>query len=433
MRASLGDTGIRGLLRAIVFGNLGVCLALSFAAAQSFLALWWLAMWSELPPVDPATWAAASALLAVLHVLILGRHGAARVLTQCFTSRLQAYAIVSFSFCIVAACVAATLAGALVASSLIGWAGPAHGLAFSMLRASTTAAAIAGLAVVATGLKSARARPVCRRIAIGVAGLPTAFEGTTIAHLSDLHVGNGFGLGRLGLLVDAINELGADLVVITGDIFDRDPSVVPDAAAVLARLQASLGVFVVLGNHDAYTGCEEIVEWLAKRAPALRVLRGDVVRVQRSSEWLELAGLDDPGEDWRVKQGGLRAVADLGKGLSRLAPAILLVHRPDVFGAAAAVGFDIVLAGHYHGGQIVLPGSGGTVNPARLLTERVAGSHRIGEATLHVSRGVGCTGPRLRIGCSPEFSLIELRRLVGRGRGQLGIDRRLERVERLGT
>ena len=134
---------------------------------------------------------------------------------------------------------------------------------------------------------------------------------------------------------------------------------------------------------------------------------GEVVRIDCPAP-VHVAGIDDPGEDWRLTAAGVSAVDALAQRLPCASPRILLVHRPDVFAYAARAGFDVVLAGHYHGGQIALPGSGGRLNPARLLSDWFAGTHRIGKCTLHVSRGVGCTGPRLRVACAPEFSLIEL-------------------------
>jgi predicted MPP superfamily phosphohydrolase len=87
---------------------------------------------------------------------------------------------------------------------------------------------------------------------------------------------------------------------------------------------------------------------------------------------------------------------------------VLLVHRPDAFAQAAALGLPLVLAGHFHGGQIALPVGEGRWNAARLLTPYHRGRYRLGDATLYVSRGLGFAGPRVRFGSRPEIAVLEL-------------------------
>jgi predicted MPP superfamily phosphohydrolase len=225
--------------------------------------------------------------------------------------------------------------------------------------------------------------------------------------VSDIHVGNGYGPEQTARLVDHINTLGADVIAITGDIFDREPSVIVPAAKVLARLRARHGVFAVLGNHDAYAGKDRVAAALKAHAPAIRVLRGEIAAASTSPA-IHFAGLDDPGDEWRVTAEGARELDALARKREERVPCVLLVHRPDVFPEAAEAGFSLVLSGHYHGGQLAIPGSRGTANAARLITRYYAGVHGIGASRLHVTRGIGCAGPRLRIACPPEISLVEL-------------------------
>lgn len=398
---------MRTILRGVLFGNLGVFLALAFALSQSFLILWLLVVWLDRPLFDTPAWAVASALLAAGHYLALGRRRDSKVLTHCFTPAAQAYVLASFSSCIVAAAIAAVSAGGLVASAMLGWAGPAHGLAFTALRAVSGAAGGLALATVLAGIASARRMPVARHETIEIPGLADGMAGLRIAHLSDLHIGNGVDIRRLERIVEAVNGVGADLVAITGDLFDRDAAVVEAASRALGKLRARCGVFAVLGNHDAYTGLEQVAARLAENAQPLRLLRGEVVQALETPS-LFVAGIDDPGEDWQTTAAGEAAVAALAAKLPGHGTKVLLVHRPDVFPLAIEAGCDLVLAGHYHGGQIAVPGSRDRLNPARLLSERFSGTHRLGGAVLHVSRGVGCTGPRLRIASPPEFSVLEL-------------------------
>jgi predicted MPP superfamily phosphohydrolase len=87
---------------------------------------------------------------------------------------------------------------------------------------------------------------------------------------------------------------------------------------------------------------------------------------------------------------------------------LLLVHRPDAFVQAAALGVRLVLAGHFHGGQLALPVGNGRWNAACFLTPYHRGLYRTGDATLYVSRGLGFAGPRVRFGSRPEIAVLEL-------------------------
>jgi predicted MPP superfamily phosphohydrolase len=123
---------------------------------------------------------------------------------------------------------------------------------------------------------------------------------------------------------------------------------------------------------------------------------------------LYLAGIEDPGRDWTEHGHGLVMMEKLAAAAPSDGPMLLLVHRPDAFVQAAALGFRLVLAGHFHGGQLALPIGDGRWNVARLLTPYHRGLYRLGEATLYVSRGLGFAGPRVRFGSRPEIAVLEL-------------------------
>jgi hypothetical protein len=240
-----------------------------------------------------------------------------------------------------------------------------------------------------------------------VPNLPEKSRGLRIAHLSDLHIGNGVEGRRLDRIVAQTNALGADIVVLTGDIFDREPDVIGEGARGLENLRSKLGIFAVLGNHDGYTGYRAVIDGLAEHAPSIRILRNEWVRLATEAP-LYLAGLDDPGHDWTIAGPRTGTLDRLATTIPEDGPTLLLVHRPDAFPRAAELGFPLVLAGHYHGGQIAVPGTRGRLNPARLLTEFDGGLYRDGDATMFVSKGIGTTGPRIRLACPPEIGIIEI-------------------------
>lgn len=405
------SAALRKLVRAVVFENLAVVLALAFAGSQIFLAMWLWAVLAARPAGSLTAWAAAGVVLAAAHLAILHSRGGTKILAYSFRPSSQAYVLTMFSLAIVAGAVAVGGGAFTTVSAMLGLAGPNPELALTLLQACTGLAAVAATGSVAEGLAAARRLPRIREVHLALPELPTSLSGLRIAHVSDVHIGNGYDPARAARLVRLINGLGADIVVLTGDIFDRDPTVVEPAAAVLADLYAPLGVYAVLGNHDAYTGKDLVAAALAAHAPGIRLLRGEIA-IAATSPPLAIAGIDDPGDEWRVTPEGARDLDDVARQRCGRHPCILLVHRPDVFPEAAEAGFALVLSGHYHGGQIALPGSRGAANAARLITRYYDGVHAIGNSRLHVTRGIGCAGPRLRLGCPPEISLIRLARDV---------------------
>jgi predicted MPP superfamily phosphohydrolase len=244
-------------------------------------------------------------------------------------------------------------------------------------------------------------------VRVRIPGLHPELDGLRLVQISDLHIGNTLEATRLERMVERTNALDPDVIALTGDLFDFDPSCIDEGAQRLAALRARLGVYAVLGNHDSYAGAEEIASALARLAPDIVLLRDRVARLPLKQP-LYLAGVEDPGRHWSARElemGGLEAVAaerpDDG-------PTILLVHRPQAFPQAARLGFPLVLAGHTHGGQLALPTPGGRYNLARLVTGFTRGLYRANGSTLYVNRGIGVGGPALRINCPREIATIEL-------------------------
>jgi len=398
---------LRRLIRVVVFENLATVLALGFAGSQVFLAMWVWTVVGAQPPGPLTAWGAAMAVLTAIHLAILHSRGGTQILAYSFRPSSQVYVVATFSIAIVAAAVAVTGGASTALAAMLGLAGPNHGLALTVLQACTGMAAMAAAGSVIDGLATAKRLPRIRPVRVVIPDLPPGLTGLRIAHVSDIHIGNGYDAEQTARLVEHINALDADVIAITGDIFDREPSVIDPGAKVLAGLHARYGVFAVLGNHDAYAGKDRVAAALKTHAPAIHLLRSEVATAATNPP-IHIAGIDDPGNEWRVTPEGeheLRAVAEKRQGRH---PCILLVHRPDVFAEAAAAGFSLVLSGHYHGGQLAIPGSRGAANPARLISRYYAGSHALGASRLHVTRGIGCAGPRLRIACPPEISLVQL-------------------------
>jgi hypothetical protein len=206
------------------------------------------------------------------------------------------------------------------------------------------------------------------------------------------------------------NELRPDLVVLTGDFVTWDASTAPVVVNALSALKAPLGVFGSLGNHDAWAGAEDLLAELFGQA-GIRILRQERAAITSGKESLNLMGLDFTNSrsmsvgGWHLSSRKLEGVESL------MAPEtanILLSHNPDSFDRAAALGIDLSLAGHTHGGQLALEFISPEIAPSRLVTPYVAGLFQRLGGQLYVNRGIGTIAAPMRVGAPPEITVFEL-------------------------
>jgi predicted MPP superfamily phosphohydrolase len=258
---------------------------------------------------------------------------------------------------------------------------------------------VVGASAVAIGLHGIRRTPRIRRVTLRFPHLPPAFDGYRIAQLSDIHCGPFAPERRVARWVRRTQRLRADLIAVTGDLVASGSAYVEAVGRALQGLRAPDGVYACMGNHDYFGAGERLVR--ALEAGGLRVLRNAATGIERAGARLRLAGVDDT---WVGR-------ADVGRALAGSSPAdftVLLAHDPDVFPRAAAHGADLTLSGHTHGGQLGVPFSRAW-NLARLVTPFTAGLYRQGASVLYVNRGIGTTGPPVRLGARAEIALITLR------------------------
>lgn len=397
----------RDFIRAHIFERFPLVVGIALGFSPCILVAWVFAI-TRGPGSIPFSWLFGSALvLALGNGLLMPRVGLAQPRGRIGAWIDQAYVASSFVAITLAAGVAAVTLGFALAAPLLAFAGmpAAAGLAFYRAASIATVAGLGG--ALAWGFRYGARRLEVTTLEIPTPGLSERLRGLRVAHLSDLHIGNGTEDGRLTAIVEKTNALAPDLVVITGDLFDHDPHHLAAGAQRLAGLRAPLGVYAVLGNHDVMTGKELVADALARHAPALRLLRDECVRLPALAP-LYLSGIEDPGRDWTEHGHGLATIEKLAAAAPLDGPMLLLVHRPDAFVQAAALGFRLVLAGHFHGGQLALPVADGRWNAARLLTPYHRGLYRLDEASLYVSRGLGFAGPRVRFGSRPEIAVLVL-------------------------
>lgn len=247
------------------------------------------------------------------------------------------------------------------------------------------------------------------RTEAALAALPEGFGGYKIVHLSDLH-GHEYGQDNEDLLA-RVAEQGPDLIVVTGDLIDRDSQLrmVPALAKGLAAIAPS---YYVTGNHEWSLGTGIVKE--LKRVLAqcgVTVLSNQYEILERGGDQIVLAGVDDPnGYADQITPGELY---DRIRGEAPGLFTLLLAHRNSHFEEYAQAGYDFVMSGHAHGGIVRLPFVGGLVGAnMRLFPDWTAGLYTLGDSTLFVSRGLGNnTAPfnGFRVFNRPELAVVTLR------------------------
>lgn len=237
-----------------------------------------------------------------------------------------------------------------------------------------------------------------RVLELPVPGLPVELDGLRIAHLSDFHLGvPSRGRYAVERAVDWVADRDPDLVCVTGDLVSR-----PRGTPLLERLLLRLGSpFVVLGNHDHALTRDPFSRPVALEGiGAGQLLRDESVEIVQRGCRIEVAGVDP--RFWLARRGGGFAPSD--------APfRLLLCHFPRVIDFAPPGRWTLILAGHLHAGQIVVPYAGGRLLLAHPRARYAQGVYRRGATTMHVSPGLGTTFVPFRYFARPEATELVLR------------------------
>jgi predicted MPP superfamily phosphohydrolase len=234
------------------------------------------------------------------------------------------------------------------------------------------------------------------RTTLPVGGLPPSIAGLRIGFLTDVHRSFFVSQEDVADAVSILMNEKPDLVVLGGDYVTwGDRSYIGPSAEALAPLSAPLGVFGILGNHD-----DDHAMPTALGKTGAQVLKDARTRIMVKGEPIDLIGI-------RFWTRRLADIAALSRGAASMS--ILLAHDPRRLTEAAALGIPLVLSGHTHGGQVVLPVVGAL---AAQKFPVVAGVGRRDRTTIFVSRGIGTVYVPIRINCPPEVAILTLERLV---------------------
>jgi predicted MPP superfamily phosphohydrolase len=226
--------------------------------------------------------------------------------------------------------------------------------------------------------------------------LPKVFDGFTVLHLSDLHIE--MSEAAMERVVKLINVAPYDICVLTGDYRGATYGPYDTTLAGLARVRAGLKgpIYAVLGNHD--TIC--MVPGL--EAMGIRMLLNESDAIERGDERLYLGGIDD------AHFYGMDNTEKAASAIPRDKFSILISHTPEVYRQAAHYGFNLMLSGHTHGGQICLPGGIPITLDSVLPRSMGAGAWKYDNMIGYTSVGAGSSVVPVRFNCPPEITLHHL-------------------------
>ncbi len=293
----------------------------------------------------------------------------------------------------------------LAASSL-----PGNGRRFCAMTVPVRVASAASLVMILVGIYATWIEPFRLQIETATVDVPPAREGqrsVRIAVMTDLQTSRVTDYERTA--VERLMAQKPDVILIPGDVFqgnrEQFDATSPDLKALLERLSAPGGVYLVLGDTD---GGGEHLRYLIGSSE-VRLLVNEIAQTTVGDRTLTIGGVALKTTTPEAQKVVERLETETGDGDIR----ILLTHRPDVaLSLRERSRIDLVVAGHTHGGQIVIPGFG----PPLTLTQvprvvAAGGLHTLGSNAIYVSRGVGCErgqAPRIRFLCPPEVSVLEV-------------------------
>lgn len=238
--------------------------------------------------------------------------------------------------------------------------------------------------------------------------LSPAFDGYRVVQISDIHADEEWMFpDRLQPIIHAVNELHPDLILITGDFVTYEGDYPLNTVSALASLSAHDGIFAVLGNHDHWSGADEVRAVL--KTTDIQELPNKVHTIARKGAMLHIVGLDDL---WPYSSRTLSVwsyeplLHDVIRTMPQQGAAILLVHEPDFADVAARSNrFDLQLSGHTHGGQVRIPFVGAVELPP-LGRKYSSGLYQFSSMQLYTNRGLGMVHPMVRFNCRPEITLF---------------------------
>lgn len=278
-----------------------------------------------------------------------------------------------------------------------------------ILKTAGWTAAIVPFATVANGAIRTTYNYKIYRIEIPINNLPFALDNLKIVQISDIHSGSFVSDKQIREVRTIINTLQPDILFITGDFVNNSPNEFPLIAEHLSAMEARLGKFAILGNHDHYMSEEnhqKLIQNIKNCGFDLLINENRSLNINDTK--LQIAGVDDLS--FHNHFGNFDVALS---GLSDGYVTILLCHDPTQWdNIKGKRHVELTLSGHTHGGQYGIDMFGRVISASSFIYKYNAGLYENKDQFLYVNRGIGTTGPPIRVGVNPEVSYIILKRFV---------------------
>jgi len=237
---------------------------------------------------------------------------------------------------------------------------------------------------------------------IPVQNLPDDFVNFKMIQLSDLHFGTLMPKFFIEQIINKANSLEGDLIVCTGDYVLNESESSQNIEMVwslLKRLKAKFGVYSVLGNHDHWANFNMSYECLNDSG---QNIRHKAISIERNRNKIWIGGA---GDLWEDEIGIDKAF----QGVPRKECKILLAHNPDTADTQYTSRVDLMISGHTHGGQVIIPFLGAPILPVN-NKKYSSGFIRSQNTDIFISRGIGWAVIPIRLNCYPEIAVLNLKK-----------------------
>ena len=234
--------------------------------------------------------------------------------------------------------------------------------------------------------------------------LPESFSGIKIAHISDIHYGQTTDKYALKKLVKSINEYEPDIIVITGDLLDQDVEYteqdVEDIVYYLLKLNASMGKYIIMGNHD---NTKDIYNEIVAKSGFTNLNENYETLYYQSNAPILIAGMSTGEYSNKTPQEKVEdAITNIK--LQNINYSILIMHEPDYI---EYENFDLVLAGHSHNGQVRFPIIGALILPPH-AESYYDEYYQLNNTDLYISSGIGTSRLKFRLFNRPSYNLYRI-------------------------
>ena len=254
---------------------------------------------------------------------------------------------------------------------------------------------------------------------LSIPNLPVELKGTNVVLISDIHSSPFMLEGKMREYADIINELNADVILISGDLTNSNKTEVHPFNKAFRDLKSKHGIYATLGNHDYFSDENYIAEAVANESP-IKMLRNASEMISINNKFLCVHGLEDTRASGAVYDPvilnnfytTLKKSEDLAASKGQniyTTPQIMLCHKPYFFDEMSQYFKGLIVSGHTHGGQIVIAELGKlNVSIAGMVSKYLKGLYEKNGSKLYITRGIGTVGLPIRLNCPPEITKITL-------------------------